>query len=59
MHWAKSLEFNLQRTLHYINAAAEAGSQVVPFPEANLTSYYFPFVIDLRAVPQKLDQGLR
>ena len=47
MHWAKSLEFNLQRTLHYINAAAEAGSQLVLFPEANLTSYYFPFVIDL------------
>lgn len=47
MHWAKSLEFNLQRTLHYINAAAEFGSQVVLFPEANLTSYYFPFVVEL------------
>ena len=47
MHWAKSLEFNLQRTLHYIHAAAESGSQVVLFPEANLTSYYFPFVVEL------------
>lgn len=47
MHWAKSLEFNLQRTLHYINAAAEFGSRVVLFPEANLTSYYFPFVVEL------------
>ena len=47
MHWAKSLEFNLQRTLHYIHAAAESGSQVVLFPEANLTSYYFPFVTEL------------
>ena len=47
MHWAKSLEFNLQRTLHYINAAAELGSHVVLFPEANLTSYYFPFVVEL------------
>jgi predicted amidohydrolase len=47
MHWAKSLEFNLQRTLHYIHAAAESGSQVVLFPEANLTSYYFPFVAEL------------
>jgi predicted amidohydrolase len=47
MHWAKSLEFNLQRTLHYINEAAEAGSQVVLFPEASLTSYYFPFVVEL------------
>lgn len=47
MHWAKSLEFNLQRTLHYIKSAAESGSQVVLFPEANLTSYYFPSVLEL------------
>lgn len=47
MHWAKSLEFNLQRTLHYIKAAADAGSRVVLFPEATLTSYYFPFVVEL------------
>ena len=47
MHWAKSLEFNLQRTLHYIKAAADSGSRVVLFPEANLTSYYFPFVVEL------------
>ena len=47
MHWAKSLEFNLQRTLHYLKAAAELGSQVVLFPEANLTGYYFPFVVKL------------
>jgi predicted amidohydrolase len=47
LHWAKSLEYNLQRTLHYIQAAAESGSQVVLFPEANLTSYYFPFVVEL------------
>lgn len=47
MHWAKSLEFNLRQTLHFIEAAAEAGSQVVLFPEANLTSYYFPFVLGL------------
>lgn len=46
-HWAKSLAFNLDRTLHYINSAAETGSDVVLFPEANLTSYYFPFVIDI------------
>jgi omega-amidase len=47
MHWAKSLEFNLQRTLHYITAAAELGSQVVLFPEANLTSYYYPYLLDI------------
>jgi predicted amidohydrolase len=47
MHWAKSIEFNLQRTLHYIKEATEHGSRVVLFPEANLTSYYFPYVVNL------------
>jgi predicted amidohydrolase len=47
MHWARSLEFNLQRTLHYIRAAAEAGSRLVLFPEASLTSYYLPAVLEL------------
>ena len=47
LHWAKSLEFNLERTLHYIDAASKSGSHVVLFPEANLTSYYFPFVVEL------------
>ncbi len=47
MHWTRSLEFNLERTLHYIKASAEAGSRVVLFPEASLTSYYFPYVLDL------------
>lgn len=51
MHWARSLEFNLQRTLHHMQRAADAGSGVVLFPEANLTSYYFPYVVEL-------DQGL-
>lgn len=58
MHWAKSLEFNLERTLHYIRTAAASGSQVVLFPEANLTSYYFPYVVDLdpQAVRAALEQ---
>ena len=47
MHWARSIDFNLDRTLHYIKAAAEAGSRVVLFPEANLTGYYFPYVLGL------------
>ena len=47
LHWAKPLEFNLERTLHYIAAAAKAGSRVVLFPEAGLTSYYFPFAVNL------------
>ena len=47
LHWAKPLEFNLQRTLHYIPEAARLGSRVVLFPEATLTSYYFPYLIGL------------
>lgn len=47
LHWARSLERNLERTLHYIRRAAEEGSRVVLFPEATLTSYYFPWVIAL------------
>jgi predicted amidohydrolase len=47
MHWAKSLPFNLRRTLHFIEAASDAGSRVVLFPEATLTSYYFPYAVGL------------
>lgn len=45
LHWARSLERNLERTLAFITAAADEGSRVVLFPEANLTGYYFPEVI--------------
>lgn len=48
MHWAKDLEFNLRTTLRYIKAAADDGSRVVLFPEANLTSYYFPYLTKLK-----------
>lgn len=44
MHWAKSLEYNLDRTLHFIRNASLEGSRVVVFPETNLTGYFFPFV---------------
>ena len=56
LHWAKSLERNLERTLHYIRLAAEEGSRVVLFPEANLTSYYFPYVA--RLVPATVQRAL-
>lgn len=56
MHWARSLEFNLDRTLHYIKAAAAEGSRVVLFPEANLTSYYFPYLISLE--PEVVQRAL-
>jgi predicted amidohydrolase len=47
MHWAKALAFNLSKTLRYVRQAAEQGSRVVLFPEANLTGYYFPYVVRL------------
>ena len=47
MHWAVSLGRNLETTLHYLREAARQGSRVVLFPEANLTSYYFPYVVEL------------
>jgi len=56
MHWAKPMAFNLQRTLHYVKAASEHGSRVVLFPEANLTSYHFPYAVTLD--PQSVQQAL-
>jgi omega-amidase len=58
MHWAKPIEFNLARSLYYIQEAASFGSRVVVFPESNLTSYYFPYVIELPSdsVRDALDQ---
>jgi predicted amidohydrolase len=52
------MEFNLERTLRYIHAAATCGSRVVLFPEANLTGYYFPYVLELsqQAIRATLDR---
>ncbi|MFL6211267.1 MAG: carbon-nitrogen hydrolase family protein [Pyrinomonadaceae bacterium] len=59
MHWAKPIEYNVARTEHYIQAAVETGARVVLFPEANLTSYYFSYVIELepKVVEQALDRA--
>jgi len=61
LHWAKMLERNLERTLHYIGLAASEGSRVVLFPEANLTGYYFPYVLGRspEAVQRALDETCR
>lgn len=58
LHWASRLERNLERTLHYIQAAAREGSRVLLLPEANLTGYYFPYLTTLSAaeVDRALDQ---
>ena len=57
MHWAHSLEANLATTLRHIQAAAAGGSRVVLFPEANLTSYYFPYVVQLP--PARVEEALQ
>jgi len=56
--WARSLDWNLERALRYIRLAADEGSRVVLFPEANLTGYYFPDVIELdpREVKRALER---
>ena len=61
MHWAGSMEKNLEKTLRYIRAAAQCGSRVVLFPEASLTSYYFPYAIGLdpQGVQAALDSTRR
>ncbi|MDH7504500.1 MAG: carbon-nitrogen hydrolase family protein [Verrucomicrobiota bacterium] len=56
LHWARSLDRNLDQTIRYIRLAAEAGSRVVLFPEANLTGYYFPDVT--RIPPESVDRAL-
>lgn len=57
MHWARPLDFNLSRTVHFVGEAASAGSRLVLFPEASLTGYYFPDILKLKpsAVEAALD----
>lgn len=47
MHWAKSIDYNLQKSLDFMQAAAADDCRVLLFPEANLTSYYLPYVVKL------------
>jgi predicted amidohydrolase len=55
-HWAQSVERNLRRTLEHIGIAAEEGSDVILFPEANLTGYDFPYLADLD--PREVERAL-
>lgn len=61
LEWARDLDRNLDRTLHYIRQATDAGSRVVLFPEANLTGYFFPDVLELdpREVKRALERTVR
>jgi predicted amidohydrolase len=57
-HWAQSIGRSLRRTTEHIRIAAEEGSDVILFPEANLTGYDFPYLIALEpaAVEGALEQ---
>ncbi|MBN2451146.1 MAG: carbon-nitrogen hydrolase family protein [Lentisphaeria bacterium] len=57
LHWARPLDENLRKVLAYVRDAAERGSDVVLFPEACLTSYYFPFVLALE--PERVREALQ
>ena len=48
-HWAQPIERNLRRTIQHIAIAAEERSDIILFPEANLTGYDFPFLLQLDA----------
>lgn len=59
MHWAKAVEHNVELTERYVRSAAADGARVVLFPEANLTSYYFPYAVELapKTVEAALDRA--
>ncbi|MFB3880660.1 MAG: carbon-nitrogen hydrolase family protein [Armatimonadota bacterium] len=46
-HWAQGVDRNLRRTIEHIRVAWEEGSDVILFPEANLTGYDFPSLLAL------------
>jgi predicted amidohydrolase len=48
-HWAQGVDRNLRRTIEHIRVAWEEGSDVILFPEANLTGYDFPYLVGLGA----------
>lgn len=56
LHWAVEIERNLDSTLRYMREAKQAGSRVVLFPEATLTSYYFPYAVELS--PDRVQSAL-
>jgi 5-aminopentanamidase len=47
MHWARSLERNMEETEKLIKLASREGSRVLLLPEASITGYYFPYAVKL------------
>lgn len=55
-HWAKPLDRLLRSTLDHIALAADEGSDLILFPEANLTGYDFPYLVGLE--PARIEDAL-
>jgi len=57
LHWARTVDRNVEACVAHIRSAAADGCRVVLFPEANLTGYYFPYLTTLsrREVQGALD----
>jgi len=47
LHWARTLEENVEKIAGWIEREARIGSRVVLFPEACITGYYFPYLVGL------------
>ena len=55
-HWAKPIDQLLASALDHIAVAADQGSDIVLFPEANLTGYDFPYLLQLN--PARVEEAL-
>jgi len=55
-HWAQPIARNLRETLAHVQLAAEEGSDIMLFPEANLTGYDFSYLLALDA--REVEEGL-
>lgn len=55
-HWAKPIDQLLASTLDHIAVAADQGSDIILFPEANLTGYDFPYLLQLN--PARVEEAL-
>ncbi len=55
-HWAQPMSRLVQDTLEDIARAADEGSDVILFPEANLTGYDFPYLVNLP--PAEVERAL-
>jgi len=56
LHWAQPIARNLRRTLEHIKVAAQEGSDIILFPEANLTGYDFSYLLTLE--PAEVEAAL-